>query len=54
MALGKNEMLEIFNEYILRQYILSHYVPPIDRLHPTPDEYLDMVRNLRTINLIIR
>ena len=29
-------------------------MPPIDPLHPTPDEYLDMVRSLRTIDLIIR
>ena len=50
----KNEMLEIFNEYNLNKYICSPYVPPIDPLHPTPDEYLDMVRNLRTIDLIIR
>ena len=50
----KNEMLEIFNEYNLNKYICSPYVPPIDPLHPTPDEYLDMLRNLRTINLIVR
>ena len=51
---GKNEMLEIFNEYNLNKYIYSPYVPPIDPLHPTPDEYLDMTRNLRTIDLIMR
>src|SRR3989337_1612923 len=50
----KNAMLEIFNEYNLNKYILSPYVPPINPLHPTPDEYLDMVRNLRTIDIIIR
>ena len=36
------------------KHVLSPYVPPIDPLHPTPDEYLDKVRNLRTIDLIIR
>ena len=50
----KSEMLEIFNEYDLNKYITSPYVPPIDPLHPTPDEYLDMTHNLRAINLIIR
>ena len=44
----------IFNEYHLNKYITSTYVPPIDPLHPTPDEYLDMTRNLRTIDLIMR
>ena len=47
-------MLEIFKEYNLSKYILSPYVPPIDPLHPTPDEYLGMVHNLRTTDLIIR
>ena len=50
----KNEMLEIFSEYNLNNYILSPYVPPIDPLHPTPDESLDMIHKLLTINLIIR
>ena len=50
----KNEMLEIFNEYHLNKYITSPCIPPSDPLHPTPDEDLDMIRNLRTINLIIR
>ena len=50
----KTKMLEIFNEYNFIKYIISPYVPPIDHLHPTPDEYLDMVCNLRTIDLIIR
>ena len=50
----ENEMLEIFNEYNLNKYILSPFVPPIEPLHTTPNEYLDMVRNIRTINLIIR
>ena len=50
----KNEMLEIFNEYHLNKYITSPCAPLIDPLHPTPEEDLDMIRNLRTINLIIR
>ena len=50
----KNEMLVILNQYNFNKYITSPYVPPIDPLHPTPDEYLDMVHNLRTIDLIIR
>ena len=54
IVLGKNEMLEIFNEYNLNKYVTSPCVPPIDPLHPTPDEYLDMTRNFRTIDLIIR
>ena len=29
-------------------------MPPIDPLHPTLDDYLDMVHNLRTIDPIIR
>ena len=51
---GKNEMLEIFNEYHLNKYITSPRAPHIDPLHPTPEEDVDMIRNLRTINLIIR
>ena len=50
----KNEMLEIFNEYHLNKYITIPCVSLVDPLHPTPDESLDMIRNLRTINLIIR
>ena len=50
----KNEMLEIFNEYHLNKYIASPCIFPSDTVHPTPYEDLDMIRNLRTINLIIR
>ena len=50
----KTEMLEIFNEYHLNKYITSPCVPLVDPLHPTPDESLDMIRYLRTINLITR
>ena len=50
----KIDMLEIFNEYHLNKYITSPCAPLIDPLHPTPDESLDMIRNFRTINLIIR
>ena len=31
----KSEMLEIFNEYNLNNYITSPCVPPIDPLYPT-------------------
>ena len=50
----KNEMLEIFNQYHLNKYIITPCVPLVDTLHPTPDESLEMIRNLRTINLITR
>ena len=50
----RNEMLEFFNEYNLNKYITSPCVPTIDPLHPTPYEFLDMTRNLKAINLIIR
>ena len=50
----KNETLEIFNEYNLKKYITCPCALPIDPLHPTPDEYLDMTCNLRAIDLIIR
>ena len=46
-------MLEIFNEYHLNKYITSPCAPLVDPLHPTPDD-LDMIRNLRTVNLITR
>ena len=47
-------MLEIFNEYHLNKYITSPCAPHVDPLHPTLDEDIDMIRNLRTIELIIR
>ena len=50
----KNEMLEIFNEYHLNKYITTPCEPLVDPLHPTHDESLDMIHNLRTINLITR
>ena len=50
----KNEMLEIFNEYHLNNQITSPCTPHVDPLHPTLDESIDMIRNLRTINLITR
>ena len=50
----KNEMLVIFNQYHLNKYIASPFAPHIDPLHPTLDEDIDMIRNLRTIELIIR
>ena len=50
----KNEMLEIFNEYHLNKYITSPCAPLVDPLHPTLDESIDMIINLRTVNLITR
>ena len=50
----KNEMLEIFNEYHLNKYIASPCAPHVDPLHPTLDQSIDMIRNLRTVNLITR
>ena len=50
----RNEMLGIFHEYHLNKYITTPCEPLVDPLHPTHDESLDMIRNLRTINLIIR
>ena len=50
----KNEMLEIFNEYHLRKYNTNPCARLVDPLHPTLDEDLDMIHNLRTINLFIR
>ena len=49
----KNEMLVIFNQYHLNKYIASPCAPHIDPLHPTLDEDIDMIRNLRTVELII-
>ena len=50
----KNEILEILNEYHLNKYITSPCVPLAGPLHPTPNESLDMIHNLRTVNLITR
>ena len=50
----KNEMLVIFNEYHLKKYIATPFAPHVDPMHPTLDESIDMIRNLRTINLITR
>src|SRR4051812_43027520 len=47
-------MLEIFNEYHLNKYITSPCVPLVDPLHPTLDESIDMISNLRTVNLFTR
>ena len=47
-------MLEIFNEYYLNKYITSPCAPLVDPLHPTLDQSIDMIRNLRTVNLITR
>ena len=50
----KNEMLVIFNQYHLNKYIASPCAPHVDPMHPTLDESIDMIRNLRTAELIIR
>ena len=50
----KNEMLVIFNEYYLNKYISSPCAPHVDPMHPTLDEAIDMIHNLRTVELIIR
>ena len=47
-------MLVIFDEYHLNKYIASPCAPHVDPMHPTLDESIDMVRNLRTVNLITR
>ena len=50
----RDEMLDIFDEFNFSKYIHNPYVPPIDPLHLTHEEEIDMLRNLRTVNLIIR
>ena len=50
----RNEMLEIFNEYHFTKYITTPCTRFVDPLHPTTDEDLDMIRNLRTINLSVK
>ena len=50
----KSEMLGIFHEYHLNKYITTPCEPLVDPLHPTHDECLDMIHNLRTINLIAK
>ena len=47
-------MLVIFNQYHLNKYIASPCAPCVDPMHPTLDESIDMIRNLRTIDLITR
>ena len=47
-------MLVIFNQYHLNKYIASPCAPYVDPMHPTHDESIDMIRNLRIAELIIR
>ena len=47
-------MLVIFNEYHLSKYITSPCAPHVNPMHPTLDESINMIRNLRTVNLITR
>ena len=51
---GEMKCLISLMRFNLSKYIHSPYVPPIDPLHPTHEEEIDMLRNLRTVNLIIR
>ena len=44
----------IFNEYHLNKYITNPCAPHVDPMHPTLDESIDTIRNLRAINLITR
>ena len=50
----KNEMLVIFNQYHFNKYIASPCALCVDPMHPTLDESIDMIRNLRTVELITR
>ena len=50
----RDKMLAIFNEFHLSKYVKNPYMSPIDPLHPSHEEEIDMLRNLRTINLIVR
>ena len=47
-------MVDIFDKFHLRKYVKYPYEPPIDPLHPSHDEELDMLGNLKSVNLIIR
>ena len=47
-------MLVIFNEYHLNKYITSPCAPHVDPMHPTLYDSIDMIRNLRTVELITR
>ena len=50
----KMRCLEFFHEYRLNKYITTPCEPLVDPLHPTPYESLDMICNLRTVDLITR
>ena len=50
----KGEMLDIFNEFHLSKQVEYPYVPPIDTLHPSHDDEVNMLGNLKTVNLLIR
>src|SRR3954468_1822148 len=51
---GKMRCFVIFNQYHLNKYIASPCAPHVDPMHPTLDEDIDMIHNLRTVELIIR
>ena len=50
----KDEMLDIFDEFHLRKYIEYPYAPPIDPIHPSHDDEVNMLGNLNTVNLFTR
>ena len=50
----KDEMLDIFDKFHLRKYVEYPYAPPIDLIHPSHDDEIDMLGNINTVNLIIR
>ena len=43
-----------FNDYQLRKYAEYPYVPPIDPLHPSHDDEVNMLGKVKTVNIIIR
>ena len=50
----KDEILDIFDKFHLREYVKYPNDPTIDPSYPSPDEELDMLGNLINVNLIIR
>src|SRR3954470_12771236 len=50
----KDAMLDLFDKFHWGKYIENPYVPPIDALHPTHEEEIDMLGNLTNVNPIIR
>ena len=46
--------IAIFDESNLSKYVKCPDVSPIEPLHPTHGKEIDMLHNLRTVNLTIR